>query len=535
MADFLFIDYRDDNPQNRSFEKQKRGFAQRTYRRKKRLAAAERLKTSTFVLRQRLPFVYESVAHSEPDGTGPARVKKSRQDGLEPATATAGTDTQHSKQIIPVPNFGSPKTVLGQGFVDPFSTTAFTMTEFMNSYFHQLRNFTIPGAYPLDKSRMSIWWWQQGLSQPVVQLALLISAAGHQNAMNRLNNTPSKYLHQSVREFLRLQGNMIKILNSLLRNPSEAKSTILIIGSLRAIEAIEGNFEAVAAHSKGLDVLIQLNGGLEALDHMTLSKIYHGDIMRAALTNTPPAMPLLNTWRSEILQEINVMYSTNDILSRLDNQYETASQLSLLGTSFFAAFWYQSLDDSMKNSLHISQRLIQYYEVAQLRPSIVMPTDNDLFVLLEYQLLSIRYTPKTLASCTVSSLLNEPLRIALFIYLNIRVFHFQVFPIMQYMVDLLQKILLSTAPAPILTYTKQTTPDVLFWIMFIGGMASWGQNAHSWFVAQLAELTLHLGIHDWKASREILGGFFYTDQPVHPGGEELWEQVASARVTIQVN
>jgi hypothetical protein len=41
-----------------------------------------------------------------------------------------------------------------------------------------------------------------------------------------------------------------------------------------SFQAIEGNIEAVAAHTKGLDVLIQLNGGLEVLDHMVLSKIY---------------------------------------------------------------------------------------------------------------------------------------------------------------------------------------------------------------------------------------------------------------------
>ncbi|OKO98051.1 hypothetical protein PENSUB_9631 [Penicillium subrubescens] len=344
--------------------------------------------------------------------------------------------------------------------------------------------------------------------------------------MHALNDTPSKYAQQSIKEYLRLQGSTIRVLNGLLRDPAAAKSAVLIVGSLRAIEAIEGNIEAVAAHTKGLDVLIQLNGGLEVLDHMVLSKIYHGDIMRAALTNTRPALPLIASWRNEILQEMKVFYSNSNFMAHLDERFkENASRLSLLGTSFFAAPWYQGLEDSMKKLLHMFQRSIQYYEVACLRPSIIVRTDNDLFVLLEHQLISIRYAPNPSASSMVSSLLNEPLRITLFIYLNMCVWTFQVFPVMQYMVNPLRQNLLSAVPIPTLTHIKHKAPDVLFWMLFIGSMASRGHDGHWWFVAQLVELTLHLGIHDWGAAREILGGFFYTDQSGQLGGEELWEQV----------
>ncbi|KAF3392551.1 hypothetical protein F1880_008838 [Penicillium rolfsii] len=405
-----------------------------------------------------------------------------------------------------------------------------------------VRHFTIPGAYPLNKSRMSAWWWQQGLSQPVIQLALLVSAAGHQTAMHAIHNIPTKKTEQSAKEYLRLQGNTIRILNGLLRDPTAAKSAVLIVGSLRAIEAIEGNVEAVAAHTKGLDVLIRLNGGLEMLEHMVLSKIYQyasslisipspvdpmltvsssGDIMRAALTNTTPGLPLVASWRNEVLQEMKVFYSTSDFIAHLDDRFkESASSLQLLGTSFFAAHWYQILEDSMKKILHIFQRKIQYYEVACLQPAIVMRTDNDLFVLLEYQIISIRYAPNPSASPVGSSLLNEPLRMTLFIYLNMCVF-----PVMKYMVTPLQECLSSTAPIPTLTHMKYTAPDLLFWILFIGTMASRGHDGHSWFIANLVELSLYLRIHHWSAAREILGGFFYTDFDGQLGGEELWEQV----------
>jgi hypothetical protein len=130
MTDFLFIDYQNDSPQNRSLKKQKYGFVQRTSHRKQRLVAIGRLKSSTLVLRQRLPLPYI-----------PSEVEKTEQDGSESSATIAGTDTPQSKQIVPVVG---PKTLLGDGFIDPFSSSAFPMTEFMNSFFHQCPCTTYP-------------------------------------------------------------------------------------------------------------------------------------------------------------------------------------------------------------------------------------------------------------------------------------------------------------------------------------------------------------------------------------------------------
>ncbi|KAL2839655.1 hypothetical protein BJY01DRAFT_237023 [Aspergillus pseudoustus] len=526
--DFLFVDYQEDKPENRVIDKQKRVFAQKTHQRKKRQAAVERLKTSTHVFRQRLPFAYKPVA----DGSDVRGDDKGRRDGEDTEPATAGADvTRYFLQVTMMKEFLFPKTHLGQGFTDPFGTTAVPMNEFMDSYFHHLRNFTITQSYPLDTSRMSVWWWQRALAEPAIQLALLVSAASHQTAMNSLYNAPSQYLRRSIGEFYRLRGDTIKTLNGLLRNPGAvAESTILIVAALRAIEAIGGNIEGAAAHTNGLNALIHLHGGLEVLDHMTLSKIYHADIMCCVLTDTMPTLPLTARWRSEIRQEAKVFHSTNDLVSQLSDNPKIAAQLSALGTSFFQAPWYTGLDSTMQTFLWVSQRLIQYYEVAQLRPSVILPTDNDLFVLLEYQLVSIRYRPIR-ADPPTSGPLNEPLRITLFIYLNMRIWHFQHFPVMQFMVNSLRNSLVSQVALgiPAISEIKETAPDALFWVLFIGGMASHGHHGHTWFVDQLADISCYLGIQEWGAARDILSGFFYTDQPEEPGGDELWKQVVQAK------
>lgn len=85
----------------------------------------------------------------------------------------------------------------------------------------------------------------------------------------------------------------------------------------------------------------------------------------------------------------------------------------------------------------------------------------------------------------------------------------------------------TTSPAPALAHIKNTAPDVLFWILFIGGMAAQGHSPHSWFVHQLVDLAASLELREWEEAREILGGFLYTDQPGQLRGEILWEQVLS--------
>ncbi|KAL3487461.1 hypothetical protein BJX62DRAFT_213506 [Aspergillus germanicus] len=393
---------------------------------------------------------------------------------------------------------------------------------------------------------MGTWWWQQGLSEPVIHLTLLVSAAGHKVAMDTINNVPSQELQRSMGQLLGIQRYTIKRLNFLLRDPGVvAESTTLVVAALRAIEAISCNWDGVAAHTKGLNALIQIHGGLEQLDHQTLFQIYHSDIMYAALTNTTPARPLIARWRCEILQETNVFHSSSDLVSHLD--HSTRARLSMLGTSFFEAPWYYDLAGTMKALLCVSQRLIQYYEAGRLQPSPDVLTDNSLFLVLGHQLLSTRYPALSPAgeshSETVSCVLDEPIRITLFIYLNMRIWNFQEYPIMQRLVNSLRDALLCIviisptgfpvplpAPASVLFHVKNNAPDVVFWMLFIGAMASQGHSANtqSWFVHQLADLAELLELRDWEMAREFLGGFFFTDQPGQQRGEELWKHIVSA-------
>jgi hypothetical protein len=210
-------------------------------------------------------------------------------------------------------------------------------------------------------------------------------------------------------------------------------------------------------------------------------------------------------WRSEILQELTLFRSTEHL--------RVSKSLEALGSRFFAAPWYQPLDNTLKTFVQILRRLIIYFETAQQQPSIVLPTDNDLFLVLEHKLLSAVYE-------TGTTLLQEPLRLSLLIYLNLRIWHFQAFPFMQFVVEALRRSLV-----PAYGHAQSTAPDLVFWILFIGGMASQGYKCHPWFVSRLTEMARRLDLVEWEKARETLGGFFYTDQPGERGAENLWNEV----------
>ncbi|KAF7182374.1 hypothetical protein CNMCM7691_001854 [Aspergillus felis] len=496
---FLFIDSQADKPQNRSVNRQKQAFLLRNYHWKKKQASIERLKPSK-PSKQSPCHVHRGTSNFSPAYPWDALAEENEDFQSD---RPQGTFNQVAKRS----QMWSLKAYLSQGFVDPFSTSAVQMSDSMNLYFHHFRIHTIASCYPLDSTRMSIWWWQRAISQPALLQALLFLTAGHHATLESNNGVASTAIEKSIKDSLRLRGNTLKTLNDILQDPVKAvaESTTLIVASLVAIEAVDANFEAVHAHMKGLKRLIHLLGGLDALDHMTLSKIYQCDVKSAALQNSRPTFRLSARWRSEILQESTLFRSTEHL--------HVSTSLEKLGSRFFAAPWYPPLDDTLKTFVQVLRRLIIYFETAQQQPSIVLPTDNDLFLVFEHQLLSTVYK-------TGTTLLQEPLRLSLLIYLNLRIWHFQAFPFMQFMVEALRRSLV-----PAYGHAQSTAPDLLFWILFIGGMASQGYKCHPWFVSWLTETARRLDLVEWEKARETLGGFFYTDQPGERGAENLWNEV----------
>ncbi|KAL2844554.1 hypothetical protein BJY01DRAFT_248065 [Aspergillus pseudoustus] len=548
---FLFVDAQTDDPRNRALQKEKQVFVLNKYFRKRREAAIERVKPSkplpSSSSRQRLEKQHtaESDEHA---------LRNRRRDCHAVAQCAAAASQMHSLT-----------TYLSQGYTDPFSSSVVEMTDPRYSYMYHFRVHTIPACYPLDATRISTYWWRQAITQPALLQALMFLAAGHQASLQLSSGCPSQELaFKSLRDSLRSRGDSLRLLQEIIQDPAwaVAESTGLAIATLVTIEAVNANFTAVEAHMKGLQRLVGLFGGLERANHMFLSKIYLSDVKAAALTNTRPIFPIVPQWQNAILQHATLFIAREHPELELTLMAPTNTSTPSLGSAIFSAPWYSGLATSMRTFLRVFARLTAYYEVAVPNPALVMDTDNDLYILLEHQLLDARYCPATLnagarlpgTECgggyiddtDSHSLLNEPLRLTLLIYLMTRMWHLQPFSAMEYVTKTLRDALsletaflevdpdrdtalepdVSTTPVTTLHHIKTIAPDLVLWILFVGATASRGYTSRAWFVEQLAGSVWELGLREWDEARRVLGKFFWSDQDCFQCDEDVvWTEV----------
>ncbi|CEL10456.1 hypothetical protein ASPCAL13575 [Aspergillus calidoustus] len=497
-AEFFFVDPKDNGKTSSQF-KQKQAFLMKRYHRERKQAAIQRLKT----------------AKSDPSEK---RVVLLNRPTLQPARQNKNKDLEErpsgdDEESVPSSSWVS-TTYLSQGFKDPFDSYAVSMTDSMHRYLNHFRIHGVGAAYPLNVTMMGQYLWRNIVTIPALVNIFCFFSARHVAMIESKAHGETQSVQTSIKSSFQFRGNVLKYLNDLMRDPDNAvaETTIYAIASFVTIESSMGNVEAVMAHQTGLRRIVRLLGGVDALPHMTLSKLYQCDVKSAVLRNTQPIFPMSARFRSEICHESDI-FQTNRPLP-------TPPALKDLGSRFTSSFWFASLDRRMRASIKIVRRLIIYFENASLHPELGVLTDNDIFVVTEHQLLSLTF------STADERRLNEPLRLCLLLYLNLRVWHLQGLPILDSVVVSLQEHLASE-----LLYLHSVAPELTLWMLFMGGMASGGRGGtlHPWFLAQLLETGEFLGVRDWSEAMGIFAGFFYTDQPGVPSAEDLWIEALTAK------
>lgn len=243
----------------------------------------------------------------------------------------------------------------------------------------------------------------------------------------------------------------------------------------------------------------------------------------AALQNKPPIIPMSAKFRSEVLHEPAIFHP------RPDDDYAIGfvipPYIATLDSRFAASSpWFTEVSPSIKDFLAIFTRLIQHFELGKAYPEIVGPTDNDLFPIFQHDFLSA-IPANNPTSHRMNDYINPPLRYSIIIYLWACVSHLQSLPIVRHMVETFKRIL-----APRIPYLLVTAPDLLFWMLVLGVLASKGnKTTHSWFVLHSAHVARRIGLSDRNQARRLLGEFFYTDQPEDLGeGLRIEEVVVSS-------
>ncbi|KAL4958032.1 hypothetical protein BDW69DRAFT_179978 [Aspergillus filifer] len=303
---------------------------------------------------------------------------------------------------------------------------------------------------------------------------------------------------------IQLRSRSMKSLQRVLGNLTEAslETTILTIAKLICVESGSANLDAVSAHVSGLIRLVHLRGGLDNLEDPTITTVYSGDYVRGLLTGSPPAFPMSSAWKNRIIEQFGISKGTSE-----------NSVTDIPGLRFFTSPWSRDLDPTMKSLLRLFQRLTLLFKPTEYEECTGTLADNNLVILAGHQLLSLSFAG-ALAG------FHESLRLAMVVYSAFRIFDLQFMPNSRIIVDDLDRTLHSSFQP-----LKDKAPDLLFWILFVGGLASQDLDCHDWFVARLAEMAECLEIYDWNTALSLLRQFFFVIRSAETKPESLWNEV----------
>jgi hypothetical protein len=74
-------------------------------------------------------------------------------------------------------------------------------------------------------------------------------------------------------------------------------------------------------------------------------------------------------------------------------------------------------------------------------------------------------------------------------------------------------------------------PKTLLWILVLGGIAASDTRERGWFVRNVRIIAKMLKVVSWEQVVEVMEGFLWLDSACDAGGEILWAQVTTDRLS----
>ena len=116
---------------------------------------------------------------------------------------------------------------------------------------------------------------------------------------------------------------------------------------------------------------------------------------------------------------------------------------------------------------------------------------------------------------------QDTLRRAIQVYMAIRMWKFEGMSCAEKTVDTLR---CSLARSFNIIHNK--SPDLLFWILFMGCLGAKQRACYMWFWERLEKTATELQLLEWDGAVSILEGFFFVRWPTDEQGRALWNAIA---------
>jgi hypothetical protein len=337
------------------------------------------------------------------------------------------------------------------------------------------------GAMHLVASKNSSFFGNESLDQRVLQAAML---------------------HKSK---------ALSLMNGLLADPDQAiaESSIITVSLFAALEGIGGDIASAEIHSRGLARMVELRGGLSALNPNVIGDIYTSDTKTAAVGLSKPIFPLTEYWKQRIDQ-----LSSDDFTPGLVSPS--------LATRFFDPDLIQIFHPQILRTFRFIRHLINYTEYAKRKKgsqSLPGYTSGE-FAVAEHLLLSFPYEGHPIN--TMNDQVQECTRIATLLYCNLALWTCpSYFALVKSLVINLRQAILKLD----FSLCGRIYPDLMLWILFMGCFAAEGRTERSWFIIFVADVAKSLGLRQWPEVKRLLVKFFYVERTLKAPFVKVWDEL----------
>ncbi|MCJ1322626.1 hypothetical protein MMC15_007975 [Xylographa vitiligo] len=329
-------------------------------------------------------------------------------------------------------------------------------------------------------------------------------------------------MRHDYNEIWKHQTIAITLINQRLSNEIEATSdaTIAAVACLASGENSFGTPESANVHMSGLEEMIKLRGGLQNLGMQGLLNklIIWADQCNAAITSSGLRF---NTAYFTTTDAPSSEFSIPDPEDLFDIEAAVgASQQSVVS---------QYLSDDIWKMFEGLSRLTVFIN------AIASPTMSrkdrwllgDKLDLVERRLLAsasivdslqdIDETYRTVhASCRLAAIVHVHTTMRVCANTN------------HVVASLVQRLHSSLLELPDLSSAWSMVPELLLWVLFVGGIATIVPQERTWFVEALVEPCTTLGVRTWNTASGILRRFFWIDKVDDSQEFGLWQEVLVA-------
>jgi len=267
----------------------------------------------------------------------------------------------------------------------------------------------------------------------------------------------------------------------------------------------------------GLERMVSLRGGLEALPHPLAQRIQRVATNVAAARSVMPRFPLLNVQKIDIRKTI-----------ALPEEAESFNrELRFLGTGFAQTALLDVLSPKIRDILDEMQAIAKLFNLWTHGQANFLGLANDFFemriVALELRLLAIPYQ----SGMSSAAFVQDCCKIAGVLFVNTSFWLWRKWnKILEVLVTNLRERLQAVQWE---NCWDQAVLEVLLWVLFLGAHASKLQDQANWFDTMLVVVIERLGILSWEDAKKVLMTFIYWDAVHLQPFLEIWEEVQARR------